>query len=166
MSGDEATLREQLSQALETYRVQQNLLVQVASALIAADIIVLGYGFSQRSPVVIWLAALLPLVGMVAGQRVYRSSLSLAYFGYVTESQLLNGSRGLITTFLEINSPKTIEQIRKIVDQSHGSTDEQIKAARLYAGQRETLKRNPPTVGAAAFAVQIVLAIVATFAFR
>src|SRR5689334_16371754 len=86
---DLGPLQLQLQQAVETFRFQMGLLVQVWGFLIAADAILVGYSLSQRKAVLLVAASVMPILMFLAVRAIYSHGLPFLYIALQIERQLM-----------------------------------------------------------------------------
>jgi hypothetical protein len=64
-SPDKESLRIELQEAIVTYRQWASQLTQVAGFLVAADVVLLSYGFSQRLAAILLVASTVPMLILI-----------------------------------------------------------------------------------------------------
>lgn len=62
---DTESLRLELKEAIAAFNAQLSLIAQSLGFLIAADVVLLGYGFAQRRSAIFLLACLLPVIMLI-----------------------------------------------------------------------------------------------------
>jgi hypothetical protein len=62
---DNESLRMELQEALVTYRQWASQLTQVAGIFVAADVVLVSYGFSQRLAAILLVASIVPMLILV-----------------------------------------------------------------------------------------------------
>jgi len=83
------SMRLQLQQAVETFRVQMSLLVQIWGFLIAADAILLGYALVQHKAVLLLAASGMPILMFLATRAMYLHGTPLLYVAVRLERELM-----------------------------------------------------------------------------
>lgn len=125
-------IRLELSQAIETFRSQFSLMIQIGTVFVIANVTLLGYGISSKSAGIFFVSALIPLVLLYAAVGASRFMLPVLYTAIILESKYKTANTDwLASTFvairtsteyvnglLEINKEKNYEErLRKIKDQ-------------------------------------------------
>lgn len=108
--------RLQFEQAVETYRTQLSLLVQIATVLIIADATVVGYALSMQIASILLLGSMFPVAILFMMQVVYRLTLPIFYSAVSLESEYVHREAdSLASTFVAfINSPEYLAKLRAI----------------------------------------------------
>jgi hypothetical protein len=73
--------KEQLNQAIETFRWQINLLIQMTGGLMAADVAVAGIAFSAKNAGILPIGAVIPFILLVAFLRNYEKNEADCIYG-------------------------------------------------------------------------------------
>ena len=106
----------QLEQALSTYQAQLNLLVTIVTALIIADITILGYAVTVKLAGVILIGALFPFVAYNIFHQLNKSIVSVLYTAVYLEQKF--GGQDvdwLVSTFVgRMLSPEALQALIQI----------------------------------------------------
>jgi hypothetical protein len=97
---DPEILRLQLNRSLDLYQFYTTLLFQGIGFLVGADVILLGYGLTQRKAALLLIAAFMPLVMLVLRLEIGKNSLAIAYVALCYEDELSPGAHTLTRTLL------------------------------------------------------------------
>jgi len=102
-------LKSQLQQAIETYRVQLTLLVQILIALTLANATVVGYALSTRLAGVLFVGSLFPALILVISRTVAHLSVPIVSAAIAIEQRYSpSWYRGLMTTFLSYSMSPSV----------------------------------------------------------
>jgi hypothetical protein len=97
---DRETLRIQMQQSIETIRHLTSLFVQAIGFFTASNVLLLGYGLTQRKSGAILVAALMPLAVLSAQAIIYRNAVPIGYVALRCERKLTPGEVTLAITYL------------------------------------------------------------------
>jgi hypothetical protein len=98
---DTESLRLELKEAITAFNAQISLIAQSLGFIIAADVVLLGYGFSQRRSAIFLLTSLLPIAMLVVLIDLAASMMPMAYVATRLERKLLLQDAPLIGTYLK-----------------------------------------------------------------
>ena len=98
---DTESLRLELKEAITAFNAQLSLIAQSLGFLIAADVVLLGYGFAQRRSAIFLLACLLPVTMLIVLIELATSMMPMAYVATRLERKLLLQDAPLIGTYLK-----------------------------------------------------------------
>lgn len=91
----------QLQQAIETYRTQLTLLIQILTILVVGDVTVTGVALNTKVAAAIGLGAVFPLAMVYVGSSVFRLSIPLIYCAVRIETiHSRDRTGGLMSTFI------------------------------------------------------------------
>lgn len=113
---DSGPFQLQLQQAVETFRFQMGLLVQVWGFLITADAILIGYSLSQRKSVLIAVASVMPVLMLLAVRAIYTHSLPFIYTAIGIERQLMPDRDTLAASYTRMKFPLLYNKILATLD--------------------------------------------------
>lgn len=104
-----------LQQAIETYRVQMTLLIQLITVLVLANVTLIGYAFTSKFGGLLLVGPLFPSMIYCAVRTVFRLSTPIVYAAVTVEQECPPGCDTLMATFLgfAINA-EYVEQLRAI----------------------------------------------------
>jgi hypothetical protein len=136
--------RTQFDQAVETFRTQISLIIQIATVLVVANATVVGYAMSQRTSGILFVGILFPIIILFLADTIFRSTVPIIYTAVSLELEYGNGgSDWLASTFLAFIAPaKYVEKLKAIC--SIENDDERAKQLRSLAsplfGKRSRMK--------------------------
>jgi hypothetical protein len=113
---DKEFVRLQYQQAMETYRTQLNLLIQIATVLVVADATVVGYAISTQIAGVLFVGLIFPLALMFINRLIFRFTLPVIYVAISLERKFGSDNIDwLATTFIsDVVSPAYAASLRLI----------------------------------------------------
>ena len=98
---DKEFIRLQFQQAMETYRTQLNLLIQIATVLVVADATVVGYAISTQIAGVLFVGIIFPLSLLLINRILFRLTLPVIYVAVSLEMKFGGDNIDwLATTFI------------------------------------------------------------------
>jgi hypothetical protein len=100
-SPDNESLRLELKEAITGFNAQISLIAQSLGFLIAADVLLLGYGFAQRRGVILLLASLLPIAMFAVLVDLMTSMIPMSYVAINLERRLSLRDTPLIGTYVK-----------------------------------------------------------------
>jgi len=108
--------RLQFEQSIETYRAHMKLLIQVITALVVANVAVVGYAIRERIASIVLISGLFPLTVWLLSYIVFRLSFPLFYTMISIEGKYDDdGPDWLMSTFLAFTrSPEYIMKLRSV----------------------------------------------------
>lgn len=124
----------QLTQAIETFRMQFNLLVQILTVFVIADVSILGYAISIQSVGIIMIAAIIPLFMIVVIYGASRFMIPILYTAIVLEDKYpKQNTDWLMATYLSVVvSTDFVEQLRDISQtKNHEQKIQKLRKQRL-----------------------------------
>jgi len=145
----------QLSSAVQQYQFFVGLLIQGIGFLLAADAVLLGYSFNGRTSGAILLAALMPLLMLIARIEFGRQGLVAAYVAIQLEHRLDINADTLISTQVAARYPRVYHDLLEI--SRIGSQDERIRAVRKCMKPRYVMRDSDTVVFISAALVQMGL---------
>jgi hypothetical protein len=98
-SPDTESLRLELKEAIAGFNAQLSLIAQSLGFLIAADVVILGYGFAQRRSIILLLASLIPIIMLVVLIDLMTSMIPMSYVAINLERRLSLQDWPLIGTY-------------------------------------------------------------------
>jgi hypothetical protein len=110
------SVRLQLQEALVTFRLQTSMMVQAFGFLVAADALLLGYGFSQKEAGILLIAGFMPLALLFVYIEVARHAVPVAYVAIRLERLLLPGEMTLAATYCATRIRPVFSAIESIPD--------------------------------------------------
>jgi hypothetical protein len=113
---DDESLRLELKEAIGAIQIQASLIVQTAGFFIAADTLLLAYGFSQRRSGIFLLASFMPPVMLAVYTFVTRDSVAAIYVAMVLEEKLNLRDIPLVGTLARARV--RMKPILKVLDES------------------------------------------------
>jgi hypothetical protein len=111
---DDESLRLELKEAIGAFQVQASLIVQTAGFFIAADTLLLAYGFSQRRSGVFLLASFMPLVMLAVYTFLRIDSVAVIYVAMTLEEKLNLHDIPLVGTLARVR----MKSIFKVLDET------------------------------------------------
>jgi hypothetical protein len=105
-----------MQQSIETIRHLTSLLVQAIGFFTASDVLLLGYGLTQRKSGAILLAAMMPLAVVSAYAIIYRNAVPVGYVAMRCERKLAPRDVTLATTYLRIQHSSLCERFVSIME--------------------------------------------------
>lgn len=157
---DADALRLQLQQAIEFLRHSQTLIVQAFGFFVTADVLLLTYGFSQRSASGLLAASLMPLAMLVATWLILTTGLSYVYIAIRLERDLLPGRATLVATTVRMLQPAAYNVLDVALGMDDAGQHEKAARAAKRAGGG-LLKQAMSWVLMGAFVLQVVILIIA-----
>lgn len=115
---DSSFLDVQFAQAMEMYRSNTTLTVQIFTVLVVADVTLLGFGFEQRNAMLLFLTGFLPIAGLFAYFRISRGLKPVMYSTLLLERRFKLPAGDLMATTMfgmELSSD-AYERIMSIAD--------------------------------------------------
>ena len=91
----------ELKEAITGFNAQISLIAQSLGFLIAADVILLGYGFAQRRSVILLLASLIPIAMFAVLVDLMTSMIPMSYVAINIERRLSLREAPLIGTYVK-----------------------------------------------------------------
>lgn len=109
-------IRVQYTQAVESYRAQFTLLVQIATVLTVANATVVGYALSTQIAGILFIGFFFPLIILYVTYFVLRMTLPILYTAVYLEQGYLGIERDwLVSTFLSTTiSHEFVSELRSI----------------------------------------------------
>ena len=107
----------QLSQAIETFRSQFNLLIQILTVFVVADVTIIGYAVSNQIAGVLLVGALVPLVMDLVSYGAGKFMLPVLYTAVVVEKNMKRYGKydSLAETFIStLISTSFLDELHKI----------------------------------------------------
>jgi hypothetical protein len=99
------SLRLELQEAIVTFRHQTSIMTQALGYIVAADAILVAYGFSQREAGVLLVASLMPIFNLLIFVEVLKHGAPIAYVAMRLERKLMPGEQALATTYATTLTP-------------------------------------------------------------
>lgn len=108
--------RSQFEQAVETYRTQFSLLIQIATVLVVANATIVGYAMSKQTSGILFVGPLFPIVILLVANAIFRLSIPIVYTAVSLEHRYGEGdSDWLASTFLMFAASNTyVEEMKAI----------------------------------------------------
>lgn len=106
------SLRLELKEAIGAFQIQASLIVQTAGFFIAADTLLLAYGFSQRRSGIFLLASFMPPVMLAVYIFLRIDSISVIYVAMMLEEKLNLRDIPLVGTLARIR----MKSVFKVLD--------------------------------------------------
>lgn len=134
-------LRQQLDQAIQSYRSALTVLVQIMTVLIVANVTIWGYAINYKTAGLIFIGAIFPLLTIYLFSLVGRLLSPIVFTAYHAEKQLGRASdTALMRLGISVLSgEKFISQLEKI-SQAAGRTEQLAELRKLkftILGQRQ-----------------------------
>lgn len=106
--------RAQLQQAVETYRVQLSLLVQICTVFVVADAATVGYGLQQKFAGALWVGLVFPVAMLMVLRLIIQLTIPVLATAVSIETKYKETDLGgLISTFVAVTiSHEFLEQLR------------------------------------------------------
>jgi hypothetical protein len=101
----------QLQQAIDTFRFQMGLLVQVWGFLIAADAILVGYSVTQKKGVLLLIASVMPVLMFLASRAILAHGLPFLYIAIYLERRLMPSSETLTASYARMKFPMLYRRV-------------------------------------------------------
>jgi hypothetical protein len=104
----------QLQQAIETYRTQLSLLVQICTVFVVADATTVGYALQQKFAGVLWVGLVFPIAMLVVMRGLLKMTIPVLATAVSIETRCQDRARGgLVSTFVAVaGSYHFLEQLR------------------------------------------------------
>jgi hypothetical protein len=122
------SLRLQLQEAISTFQLQTSMMAQAFGFIIAADALLLGYGFSEREAGILLVASFMPLALLFVYIEILNHAAPVAYVAIRLEKILLPGELTLAATYAATRLGAAFRLIEDIPDAAN--LDEVIKGLR------------------------------------
>jgi len=100
-SPDTESLRLELKEAITGFNAQLSLIAQSLGFMIAADVVLLGYGFAQRRSAILLLASLMPVIMFAVLIDLMTSIIPISYVAIRLEKKLSLQDSPLIGTYVK-----------------------------------------------------------------
>jgi hypothetical protein len=97
---DAESLRLELQEAITTFRHQHSLLIQALGIIVAADSVLVAYGFAQRKSGILLVASLMPLAMLILFIQVMTDSIPIIYIAIRLEQKLSLSEDSLVATWV------------------------------------------------------------------
>jgi hypothetical protein len=158
---DNESLRLELQETLVTARHWSSLLIQTTGFLIAADVVLISYGFAQKLAGILLLASTLPLAILFIFQMVWTSVTPLLNLVLRIEKKLLIRGDSLGATFGRslLESRADFGPVDDLNDEEIASLSQKISGRRPYRGP-------VPTACYASFVIHIAVFVLALKIFN
>lgn len=104
----------QLQQAVDTYRAQLSLEIQIWTVLVLGNASIFGYAVAQKLAGVIWVGIIFPITMRAVGSVVRRTTIPILATAVEIEEKYCEPTiRGLVSTFIATSvSPVLLQQLR------------------------------------------------------
>ena len=106
----------ELAQAIETFRIQFNLLIQILTIFVISDVTVIGYAISSQISGIFFVGAFIPLMMLLVINGAEKYMMVVLYTAVVLESKY--GKRNtdwLASTYISVvSSSKLIKRLYEI----------------------------------------------------
>jgi hypothetical protein len=158
---DNESLRLELQETLVTARHWASLLIQTTGFLVAADAVLISYGFAQKLAGILLVASALPIAILFTFQIVWTVITPLLNLVLRIEKKLLIREDSLGATFGRSLLGSRVPFLGTIDDLS----DEEIASINQITSSRRPYRGPVPTACYAAFVVQIALFVLALAVF-
>lgn len=108
----------QLAQALDTYRTQMTLLVQILTVMVIADCTVVGYSLANKNPMSLAVGCIFHFFMLYTLLAIQHLSIPILYTAVNIEQAYGTGVvDGVATSFLSFtSSPEYVGELRKIAN--------------------------------------------------
>ena len=133
-SDNQEALRLQLQQAIETIRFQFGLMVQVWGFLIAGDALLVGIGLSQDKPIMLAVASAIPVMMIVAAERIAKHVLPFLVVALSIERALLPDRGTVIGTYLRLRHARLYDQLIAAIEAADATKNGSVAETRLTHG--------------------------------
>jgi hypothetical protein len=129
-AGDKDFVCLQFAQAIETFRAQFNLSIQIFTAFVIADVTVIGFAISSKISGIVLIAGLFPLFIIYVAYGANKFMVPVIYTAVSIESKYgIQNEDWLASTFLSARlSPEILKRCQEI--SNVGKFEERIKAIR------------------------------------
>ena len=111
----ETVLDFQLSNATQQYQFFFGQFIQSIGFIVAADALLLGYGFNSRASGALLLAAFTPIVMLLIRIEFGRNALVAAYVAIQLEQQLSISTDALMSTQIATRFPAAYEHLTRVI---------------------------------------------------
>ena len=105
----------EFTQAMEMYRSNSTVTIQVLTVLVVADVTLLGFAFERHSAVILFLTGFLPIAGLMAYYRMGYYMKPVIYASLLLENRFRPPSGDLLATSL-IGMQTSGDTFNKIVE--------------------------------------------------
>jgi hypothetical protein len=129
-TSDPETIRAQMQHSYETLRAGVALAIQLCGFLAAANVVLLGYGLTQRHAGFLLLGSLMPLLMALAGWQIIVHAIPVVYVAIKAERTLAPNASTLYSTYLAIKGPDFLRRINELIA-SEENMEQSIKLRRL-----------------------------------
>jgi hypothetical protein len=123
------SLRLELQEAVKMYRHQTSLLVQISGFIVAADSILIAYGFSQRVSGILLVASIMPVIMLASYVEIMNLNLPSIYVAMALEQRLQLHETSLITLYAKKYAPAIFTGPNKITDMMDPEARESVLGA-------------------------------------
>lgn len=120
------SLQLELQEAIATFRHQIVLLVQALSFIVAADAVLLGYGFAQKIAGILFVASLLPLGGLFIYIHIMTGLVRICYVAIRLEWKLSLHEDPLIGTWVKTRRDLPFSSVANLADLGDSKVRERI----------------------------------------
>jgi hypothetical protein len=112
---DRDALRIELQEGVATFRHITTLIMQMLEIVVAADVILVSYGISQRTSAVLLVASSLPIIMFIGMMILFNHAFPIILTVMWIEEQLSLGERSLATTYARVRLSPFYENLRHMV---------------------------------------------------
>jgi hypothetical protein len=155
-------MRLELQEAIITFRQQITLATQIAGFIVAADSVLLAYGFAQRESGIFLIASFLPIVLLVSYLEIFLSTVPVICVAITLEKRLQLRSDSLARTFARTNLRHIFSTFDANVDlEAPGALESVVEELRW-----SLLNKTPGHVLELAFIAQFILFLVSLLTFH
>jgi hypothetical protein len=159
---DPESLRLELTEAISMFRQQLGRLTQAIGFILAADSVLLAYGFSQRESAILLIGSLMPILVLLIYFQYIRSSTPIVYVAIALEHQLGLTEVPLIGTYARMG----FRPIYDLVEDADGMEGRVFRDSDLALSYRNRLVRPVPIVLYCIFCAQFVIFLISVSGYR
>jgi hypothetical protein len=128
---DRETIRIQMPQCNETIRHLTGLFVQAIGFFTASNVLLFGYGLTQRKSGAILVAAIMPLAVISARSIIFRNLIPICYVAMKCERILAPGETTLAITYIHARYPQIYTRLDTILN---SEAESELRALRKVGG--------------------------------
>jgi hypothetical protein len=158
---DAESLRLELAEAISTFRQQLGQLTQAVGFIVAADSLLLAYGFTQRESGILLIGSLMPILALLVYLQFLRSSTPVIYVAIVLEQQLRLTAVPLMGTYARMG----FKPIYALVADTEKLADDSVRESVLALAYRNWLVRPVAVILYCIFCAQFILFLVSVVGY-
>lgn len=150
------SLRAELQEAITSYRLQASSLTQITGFLVAADALLIAYGFSQRISGILLVASAMPLILIASYVEVSATMVPLIYVAMTLEQKLQLRDAPLTKLYVQTYIRGPFANLAEDIDM----TDRSVRDSMLRLPRRAWLRSRIVYTTSVIFVAQIALFLI------